>query len=107
MSIRKVIAMAWIDALALIVAGVVFVVPFVFIFLTAAKSSQEASLFQFSWPTQFQLVQNIQDVLAYGDGRMPRTVNLISGPSRTADIEQTIVMGAHGPKNLVVIIAGS
>ncbi len=44
---------------------------------------------------------------AYGEGLMPRTVNLISGPSRTADIEQTIVMGAHGPKNLVVIIAGS
>ena len=44
---------------------------------------------------------------AQGEGRMPRTVNLISGPSRTADIEQTIVMGAHGPKNLVVIIAGS
>ena len=44
---------------------------------------------------------------ACGEGRMPRTVNLISGPSRTADIEQTIVMGAHGPKNLVVFIAGS
>ncbi len=44
---------------------------------------------------------------ACGAGRMPRTVNLISGPSRTADIEQTIVMGAHGPKNLVVFIAGS
>jgi len=43
---------------------------------------------------------------AYG-ARMPRTVNLISGPSRTADIEQTIVMGAHGPKTLVVFIAGS
>jgi L-lactate dehydrogenase complex protein LldG len=40
-------------------------------------------------------------------GSMPRTVNLISGPSRTADIEQTIVMGAHGPKTLVVFIAGS
>ena len=39
--------------------------------------------------------------------RMPRTVNLISGPSRTADIEQTIVMGAHGPKSLVVFIAGA
>ncbi len=43
----------------------------------------------------------------YGSGNMPRTVNLISGPSRTADIEQTIVMGAHGPKALLVIIAGS
>lgn len=42
----------------------------------------------------------------YGPGRMPRTVNLISGPSRTADIEQTIVMGAHGPKKLMVFIAG-
>ncbi len=42
-----------------------------------------------------------------GMGRMPRTVNLISGPSRTADIEQTIVMGAHGPKHLVVFVAGS
>ncbi len=43
----------------------------------------------------------------YGSFNMPRTVNLISGPSRTADIEQTIVMGAHGPKNLIVLIAGS
>jgi L-lactate dehydrogenase complex protein LldG len=43
----------------------------------------------------------------YGAGNMPRTVNLISGPSRTADIEQTIIMGAHGPRNLLVLIAGS
>ncbi|MFZ0569758.1 MAG: lactate utilization protein [Rhodomicrobium sp.] len=43
----------------------------------------------------------------YRSFNMPRTVNLISGPSRTADIEQTIVMGAHGPKNLIVLIAGS
>lgn len=39
-----------------------------------------------------------------GEGNMPRTVNLISGPSRTADIEQTIVRPAHGPKNMHVII---
>ena len=37
-------------------------------------------------------------------GAMPRTVNWISGPSRTADIEQTIVMGAHGPRRLHVIL---
>ncbi len=36
--------------------------------------------------------------------RMPRTVNMISGPSRTGDIEQTIVRPAHGPKNMHVII---
>ena len=39
-----------------------------------------------------------------GEGNMPRTVNMISGPSRTADIEQTIVRPAHGPKNMHVII---
>jgi len=44
---------------------------------------------------------------AFGPGVMPRTVNLISGASRTADIEQTIVKGAHGPKSLVVFIVGS
>ena len=42
----------------------------------------------------------------YGEGALPRTVNLISGPSRTADIEQTIVRGAHGPKRLHVVILG-
>lgn len=42
----------------------------------------------------------------YGQGALPRTVNLISGPSRTADIEQTIVRGAHGPRRLAVLILG-
>jgi L-lactate dehydrogenase complex protein LldG len=41
---------------------------------------------------------------AFGKGRMPRTVNMISGPSRTGDIEQTIVRPAHGPKNMHVIV---
>ncbi len=40
-----------------------------------------------------------------GDGGfMPRTVNLVTGPSRTADIEQTITLGAHGPRRLHIVI---
>ncbi|MFL5734910.1 MAG: carbohydrate ABC transporter permease [Chloroflexia bacterium] len=74
MSVRKFFSNIWIDAVTLAVVIIVFIVPFVFIFLTAAKTSPEASLFQFSWPTQFQLVKNIQDVLAYGDGRMFRAL---------------------------------
>ena len=37
----------------------------------------------------------------------PRTVNLITGPSRTADIEQTLQLGAHGPMNLHVLVVGA
>ena len=43
---------------------------------------------------------------AYGEGTMPRTVNFITGPSRSADIEQTLLLGAHGPRALHIIIAG-
>lgn len=38
-------------------------------------------------------------------GKMPSMVSLITGPSRTADIEKTLVMGAHGPKELYVFLA--
>jgi L-lactate dehydrogenase complex protein LldG len=41
---------------------------------------------------------------AYGEGAMPRTVNFITGPSRSADIEQTLLLGAHGPRSLHIII---
>lgn len=37
-------------------------------------------------------------------GTLPRTVNWISGPSRTADIEQTLLLGAHGPQRLHIIL---
>jgi L-lactate dehydrogenase complex protein LldG len=35
---------------------------------------------------------------------LPRTVNWITGPSRTADIEQTILLGAHGPRKLMILL---
>lgn len=39
-------------------------------------------------------------------GQLPRATNFISGPSRTADIEQTIVIGAHGPRRVHIILVG-
>jgi L-lactate dehydrogenase complex protein LldG len=40
----------------------------------------------------------------YGKGEMPRALNLVTGPSRSADIEQTLILGAHGPRKLHVIV---
>lgn len=74
MKIRRFLSSIWVDAISLVVIGIVFVVPFVFIFLTAAKTRQEAALFQFSWPTQFQLLENIREVIKFGNYRMFRAL---------------------------------
>ena len=70
MRVRKFIGGLWVDVFALVVIGAIFVVPFVFIFLTASKTRPEAALFRFSWPGEFQLIENIREVMAYGDNRM-------------------------------------
>ena len=57
----------WLGGLAILASAVVFVVPFVFIILIASKSPTQASALDFSWPTQFQLFQNIKDVIAARD----------------------------------------
>ena len=60
---------------------------------------------------EVNIVATMEEALAAvgepGDApRLPRTVNLISGASRTGDIGGRLVMGAHGPRQLVVLLAG-
>ena len=62
------------DVAILVVIGLVFVVPFIFIFLTAAKTRGEAALFQFNLPSQFQLLENVREVLIFGNKRMLRAL---------------------------------
>ncbi len=40
----------------------------------------------------------------HGPGAPPRTINMITGPSRSADIEQTLLLGAHGPRALHILV---
>lgn len=56
-----------------------------------------------------QLVGFPEDALAalqlkYGEA-LPSIISTITGPSRTADIEKTLVLGAHGPKEFVVFLS--
>lgn len=49
---------------ALLLATVVFILPFLYIFLMAVKTKQEAALFLFDWPSQWQAWQNLVDVVS-------------------------------------------
>jgi len=55
-----------------------------------------------------QLLRHMEDVwpLLRALPEAPRTVNLISGPSKTADVEQTLQIGAHGPRRFHVVFIG-
>jgi raffinose/stachyose/melibiose transport system permease protein len=58
---------SWVGILAILVSSVVFLVPFAFIVLTALKSKQEASRLEFSWPTSFHFLDNLQQVIEARD----------------------------------------
>jgi L-lactate dehydrogenase complex protein LldG len=54
-----------------------------------------------------QIVAHMEDVFALAReafGQLPRAINFVSGPSRTADIDQTIVLGAHGPSRVHIVL---
>ena len=54
-----------------------------------------------------RIVAHMEDAWALARaefGQLPRAVNFVSGPSRTADIDQTIVLGAHGPYRVHIIV---
>jgi len=56
-----------------------------------------------------RIVATMEDAFAFlraERGSVPRAINFISGPSRTGDIEQTIVLGAHGPCRVHLILIG-
>ena len=52
------------------------------------------------------LMAEAWDLLRKTLGGMPRNVMLVTGPSRSADIEQSLELGAHGPRRLHVVLVG-
>jgi L-lactate dehydrogenase complex protein LldG len=56
-----------------------------------------------------QVVSTMEDAwerLRAEHGSLPRAVTFVSGPSRTADIEQTVTFGAHGPYRVLIVVVG-
>ncbi len=80
--------------------------------LMLASSEHSPTTLNFLPDNHIVVLRTGQVVGAYEDGwdllrangGIPRTVNFVSGPSRTGDIEQKIQLGAHGPRRLHIIL---
>jgi L-lactate dehydrogenase complex protein LldG len=80
--------------------------------LMLVSGPQTPTTLNFLPDTHIVVVRNEQLVATYEDGwdrlraggGLPRTVNFITGPSRTGDIEQRIELGAHGPRRLHIVL---
>ncbi|HEV8677801.1 MAG TPA: lactate utilization protein, partial [Stellaceae bacterium] len=80
--------------------------------LLLVSGSETPTTLNFLPDTHIVVLHAGQVVASYEDGfdqvrahgGMPRTVNLITGPSRTGDIEQRIQLGAHGPRRLHIVL---
>jgi raffinose/stachyose/melibiose transport system permease protein len=80
-------------ALAIVASIIVFVVPFAFIFVTAAKTREEANMLDFSWPTEWALWQNVVDVWQTRD-YMLLTALINSTILTVASVAIMVVLGA-------------
>jgi L-lactate dehydrogenase complex protein LldG len=85
--------------------------------LMLVSGAETPTTLNFLPDTHIVLVRGEQVVASYEDGwdlvrarasgvsgTLPRTINFITGPSRTGDIEQRIQLGAHGPRRLHIIL---
>lgn len=70
MTLRKLIGILWLDSVVMVVFSIIFIVPFVFIVLTAAKSQSESALLEFTLPEKFLLKENIKEVIEFRDRRV-------------------------------------
>ena len=51
-----------------------------------------------------RIVRDLEELFALLQTDVPSAVAIVTGPSRTADIEQTLVVGAHGPYRVHILI---
>jgi L-lactate dehydrogenase complex protein LldG len=82
--------------------------------VVSAHSGRQANIFppiQLIIARKADLVNFMEDAFDFLSQQyaqqIPSTITFITGPSRTADIEKTLVMGAHGPKELYVFITNN
>lgn len=99
------------QALQVGVTGCEFVVARLGSIMVSSKNSRRLNVYPETHVViayVHQLVDDLKDafiaIQEKYSGKLPSMVSVITGPSRTADIEKTLVMGAHGPRELYLIL---